>query len=77
MFMENAATGVKRQVLGGLHRLWCFLFSWVYYAVKGMWGWAFLSFITFNGLVIGFPLYNRRIVRGWYENNGWRITQGP
>jgi len=70
---RNAASGVEREVLGGLHRLWCLLFGWIYYAFKGMWGWAVLSFVTFNGLVIGFPLYNRTIVRKSYEDKGWSI----
>lgn len=70
--MQNAHTGVRRQVLGGLHRLWCFLFGSLYYAAKGAWGWAFISFVTANGLFIGLPLWNRSIIKAHYENNGWR-----
>lgn len=75
MRMENAASGVERQVLGGLHRLWAFLFGFIYYAAKGAWGWAFISFFTANGLFIIMPLYNRSIIRGHYENNGWRTMK--
>ncbi|SMO63922.1 hypothetical protein [Paracoccus laeviglucosivorans] len=72
MIMENAHSGVQRKVLGGFHRLWCFLFGFIYYAAKGAYGWAIVSFFTANGLLIGLPLWNRSIVVGHYENNGWR-----
>lgn len=64
-------TGVRREVLGSFHRLWSLLFGWLYYAAKGMWGTAFLSLITFNGLLIGFPLWNRTLVERHYEDRGW------
>ena len=38
MVAEHPASGVKRTILGPVHRLWCFLFGWIYYAAKGMWG---------------------------------------
>ena len=72
MIMENSHSGVKRKVLGGLHRLWAFLFGFIYYGSKGAWGWAFISVITANGLFIIMPLWNRTIIRGHYENTGWR-----
>lgn len=75
MRMQNAASGVERKVLGGLHRLWAFLFGFIYYAAKGAWGWAFISFFTANGLFIGLPLWNRSIIQGHYENNGWRVLK--
>ena len=49
--MENASTGVKREVVSSIHRLWCFLFGWLYYAVQGAWGPAVISFFTLNGLI--------------------------
>mgnify|MGYP005849041243 CR=1 FL=1 len=70
----HATSGAHRQVLGPWHRLWCFLFSWLYYASKGMWGWAVLSLFTLNGALVGFPLWNRGIVQRHYENAGWRIV---
>ena len=73
MFAEHPASGSRIVILGGLHRLWCLLFGFIYYAFKGMWGWAILSFITLNGLWIGFPLWNRSIVRSHYVHKGWRI----
>jgi hypothetical protein len=74
IIMENAASGVTRPVLGPFHRLWSLLFGCVYYAAKGCWGWAFLSFITANGFFIGFPLWNRTIIVRSYENDGWRLV---
>lgn len=73
IIMENAASGVTRPVLGPLHRLWSLLFGCIYYAAKGCWGWAFLSFISANGFFIGFPLWNRTIIVRSYENDGWRL----
>lgn len=76
MIAEHPTSGVKKIVLGSLHRLWSFLFGCIYYAVKGMWGPAVLSFFTFNGLLFIFPLWNRSIVRGHYEKAGWRVHDG-
>lgn len=75
MIMENVATGVRRKVLGGMHRLWAFLFGFIYYACKGTWGWAVISFITFNGAFILLPLWNRTIIQRSYENQGWRVVR--
>ena len=75
--MENATSGVVRKVIGPLHRLWAFLFGFIYYASKGAWGWAVVSFFTANGLFVGLPLWNRTIIRCYYENNGWRVVQRP
>ena len=76
MVAEHPASGVKRTILGPVHRLWCFLFGWIYYAAKGMWGPAVLSFFTINGLLVVMPIYNRSIVRGYYEKQGWRVQNG-
>ena len=73
MKAEHSTSGVERTVLGPIHRLWCFLFGWIYYAVKGMWGPAALSFLTANGLLVIMPLWNKSIVRSWYEKHGWRV----
>ena len=73
MVAEHPTSGVSRDILGPMHRLWCFLFGWIYYAAKGMWGPAFLSFLTLNGLILIMPLWNKRIVGGWYEKHGWRV----
>ena len=75
MIVEHPTSGTKKVVFGPLHRLWSLLFGFIYYAVKGMWGIAILSFFTLNGLWIIFPLWNRAIVRGHYENAGWRIVE--
>ena len=34
-----------------------------------------ISFFTANGLLIIMPLYNRTIIRGHYENSGWRVVE--
>lgn len=73
MIAEHPVSGTKKVILGGAHRLWCFLFGPIYYACKGMWGMALISFFTLNGLWLIMPLWNRSIVRGYYENAGWRI----
>lgn len=75
MIVEHPISGTRKVVLGSLHRLWSLLFGFIYYAFKGMWGWAVLSFFTVNGLWVGFPLWNRTIVRGHYEKAGWRILE--
>lgn len=77
MYMENPVTGVRRKVLGGFHRLWAFLFGFLYYAAKGALGWAVISFFTANGLFILLPLYNRTIIRSDYETKGWREVPRP
>ena len=41
-----------------------------------MWGPAVLSFFTINGLLVIMPIYNRSIVRGYYEKQGWRVQNG-
>jgi hypothetical protein len=71
--MQNASSGVKRVVLGRFHRLWCFLFGFIYYAFKGCWGWAFISFFTLNGIFVLLPLFNRGVLVRNYENSGWRV----
>ena len=76
MIAEHPTSGVKKVVLGPFHRLWSFLFGFIYYAVKGMWGPAALSFFTLNGLFVILPLWNRSVVRGHYEKSGWRILDG-
>ena len=73
MIATHPSSGVRKQVLGPLHRLWCFLGTFIYYAAKGMWGPAVISFFTLNGLWLIMPIWNRTIVRGWYERAGWSI----
>lgn len=75
MRMQHATSGVEREVLGGLHRFWAFLFGPLYYAAKGAWVWAVISFFTANGLFILLPLWNRMIIVRHYENQGWRAAR--
>ncbi len=73
MMAEHASSGVTRRILGPLHWLWCFLFGCIYYIAKGMWGMAFISFFTLNGLFIIFPIMNKLLVIRHYENLGWKV----
>ncbi len=73
MIAKHPTSGTEKVILGSRHRQWSFLFGWIYYAGKGMWGPAALSFITANGLFGIMPLWNRSIVRGWYEKQGWSV----
>ena len=61
MIVEHPLSGTIKTVLGPFHRLWCLLFGFIYYAAKGMWGWAVFSFITANGIFVILPLWNRTI----------------
>ena len=73
MIAEHSTSGVRTTILGPAHWLWCLLFGAVYYAAKGMWGAAILSFLTFNGLFFIFPVINKGMVRKHYESLGWKI----
>ena len=73
MIAEHPGSEAKRTILGPLHWLWCFLFGCFYYAAKGMWGSAVLSFFTLNGLLVIFPIMNKGLVRKHYENLGWKV----
>jgi len=75
MFAEHPTSGLEIKIIGPLHRLWCFLFGPIYYLSKGSWNWALISFFTVNGLLIGFPLCNRAILKSYYENTGWRVYE--
>ena len=76
MIAEQPTSGAKRTILGPLHWLWCFLFGFIYYAVKGMWGSAVISLFTLNGLFVIYPIMNRSLVRKHYENSRWRVQDG-
>lgn len=76
MIAEHSGSGAKRAILGPLHWLWCFLFGFIYYAAKGMWGIGVISLFTLNGVLIVLPIMNRGLVRKHYENQGWRVQNG-
>ena len=75
MIVEHPTSGTRKIILGPLHRFWAFIFGFIYYAVKGLWGPAIISFFTLNGLLVIFPLWNRTIVRSHYEKAGWRVYE--
>ena len=45
MKFTNPANGHTEQVLGTFHWLWCFLWTPIYYAVKGIWTHAIVSLL--------------------------------
>lgn len=71
MIFKNPINGTSRRVLGNFHILWSFFFGWIYYASKGMYGKAVVSFFTLNGLFFIMPLMNRGMVRAHYQDLGW------
>ena len=76
MIAEHATSEAKRAIIGPLHWLWCFLFGFLCYAVKGMWGTAFISLIAFNGLLLILLILNKGLVRKHYEDQGWKVESG-
>ena len=71
MVAKHPVSGASATILGSAHWLWCFLFGFMYYAAKGMWGMMIISLFTANGLFLILPIMNRSLVRRHYENQGW------
>ncbi len=87
MKFTNPANGHEETVLGSLHWLWCFLWTPIYYAVKGIWSHAIISFVLawLIGGTLGWGLFfmpsiiialiyailNKSIVRKHYLQKGW------
>lgn len=71
--------GQERMIMSNFHWLWCLLFGPLYYMCKGMWFVAMLSLLTGNGLVIGFPIFNRSLILRHYYWWGWELKEktGP
>lgn len=66
--------GDEKIVMGEWSWLWCFCFGPLYYIVKGMWLTALMSFLTFNGLFIGFPIWNRSLILRHCYFWGWKLV---
>lgn len=89
MYFRNPANGYVEQATTGLSWLWALLWAPIYYAVKGVWTHAVLSFFlawvlggfTFGAaaLVVGivYAVVNRGIVRADYLKRGWVEVAGP
>lgn len=92
MKFTNPANGHTEQVLGTFHWLWCFLWTPIYYAVKGIWTHAIVSLLI--GWLIGgaigwailfmpvfivsliYAFLNKSIVRSYYLRKGWIEESG-
>jgi len=59
----------------GLAGLWCFLFGALYFAYKGIWGHAVISFVvalcTFGISWVVYPFFAKGIIRKAYLQRGW------
>lgn len=57
--------------------LWCFLFGSLYFAYKGVWGHAILSFIlalfTCGISWLIYPFFAERAIVDYYQKLGWQI----
>ena len=83
MKFKNPANDHTEEVLSSLYGLWVFLWAPIYYAVKGIWTHAVVSFLlcwvlgayTFGIATIIIALIyafmNRSIVRKHYLRKGW------
>lgn len=90
MKFKNPTNGHVEEVLGNFHWLWVFLWTPIYYAVKGVWTHAVISFVV--GWVIGgtiglgllfipsflisliYAIMNKSIVRNHYLRQGWVLV---
>jgi hypothetical protein len=71
---ENPANGYQAKFTK-LSYLWSFLFGWMYFAFKGSFFWAFITFIL-SFLTIGLswiivPFFTRPILDNIYGKKGW------
>ncbi len=84
MKFENPDNGFTEEATTAVSWLWALLWPPLYYAVKGVWTHAIVSFVlgwvlgayTFglSGIVIGiiYAIMNNNIVRQHYLRKGWR-----
>ncbi len=83
MQFKNPQNGYVETATTGISWLWAFLWAPIYYAVKGIWTHAIVSFllawvlggVTFGlaALIIGivYACMNKSIVRSHYLKRGW------
>jgi hypothetical protein len=75
MTFKHPANGYRENATGALSWLWCLLFGSVYFAYKGVWRHAVLSFllVTFTlGLSwFIYPFFVYGIVNRSYLRRGW------
>lgn len=73
---ENPVNGHKETDGGRFCWLWCFLFSGLYFAFRGNWGWFFISYLLvlptlFTSYLI-VPFFARKINRTHLLRKGYR-----
>lgn len=83
MKFKNPQNDYVEEVTSSMHWLWAFLWTPIYYAVKGIWTHAIASFVLnwvvggatiFVGTIIFGVVYafmNKSIVRKHYLKKGW------
>jgi len=78
MIFENTQNGY-RETASGFAWLWCLLFGFLYFAVKGIWTHAVASFVlallTWGVSWLIYPFFANGIVRTSYLKRGWRPVQ--
>lgn len=77
---KNPANKHVETVTTSFTWLWALLWAPLYFAVKGMWGWAIISFafavvtLTMSNIVFAFAVYP--IVKKKYNHAGWVEVAG-
>ena len=74
-YFENPTNGYHELATDSASWLWCLLFGPIYFAVKGIWTHAVVSFIlalcTFGVSHFLYPFFVYTIVEGHYRRKGW------
>ena len=75
---KNKSNGDVEEI-SGLTWLWAFLFGPFYFAFKGIWRHAVISFfaaiLTVSISVFIYPFFAKGIVRNHYLHNGWKAVK--
>ena len=75
---KNKANGHTEQI-SGLTWLWALLFGSIYFAVKGVWKHAVVSFIlalcTMGISLLIYPFFAKGMMRNYYLHNGWKAVK--
>ena len=74
-YFRNPANGYVEQVSGTFSWLWCLLFGFFYFAVKGNWKHAIiglvLAVITSGISWLIYPFFVYTINENYYQQRGW------
>ena len=75
MKFKNTKNNYIEEV-SSLSWLWCFLFGFIYFAIKGIWRHAIVSlvlaFVTFGISWFIYPFFIKSIIRKDYLRRGWK-----